>query len=389
MRPVRLTGLVATAAVVTATLTGMGAASAGERPTPTPEHQYYSPGLLASMADEFDITPRQAETRLGQEFAAMEAVDPAEDAAGAAYAGAWFDADRGGLVVGVTDAGVADAVRAAADVDVEVVEHSATVLDAVVAELNAVAEEEAPPAEVTSWYVDPVANEVVVTVLADTGADAQETAAFLAEAESLGPVTVLEVGERPETFAAGTVGGDPYYINGTTRCSIGFSVHGGFVTAGHCGGAGSTVHGWDWSLMGNVAAASFPGNDHGWVRIGHGWWTEPVVLGWGTVHDVLVRGSSVAPVGSSICRSGSTTGWRCGTVQALNVTVNYEQGPVYGTTQTSACAQGGDSGGSFITGDQAQGVTSGGSGDCVTGGRTFFAPVNPILSAYGLSLVLA
>ncbi|AUS79193.1 S1 family peptidase [Actinoalloteichus sp. AHMU CJ021] len=387
MRPVRLTGLVATAAVVTATLTGVGAASAGERPADGPDRQDYSPGLLTSMADEFGITPLEAETRLGQEFAAMDAVDPAEEAAGSAYAGAWFDAERGALVVGVTDAGAADAVRAAAEVDVEVVEHSAAVLDGVVAELNAVAEEEAPPADVTSWYVDPAANEVVVTVLA--GADDSTTAAFLAEARALGPVTVTEVSERPETFAAGTVGGDPYYINSNTRCSIGFSVHGGFVTAGHCGGAGSTVHGWDWSLMGNVAAASFPGNDHGWVRIGHGWWTEPVVLGWGTVHDVLVRGSSVAPVGSSICRSGSTTGWRCGTVEALNVTVNYQQGPVYGTTQTSACAQGGDSGGSFITGDQAQGVTSGGSGNCATGGRTFFAPVNPILSAYGLSLVLA
>ena len=37
---------------------------------------------------------------------------------------------------------------------------------------------------------------------------------------------------RPQTFAAGTVGGDPYYINGNVRCSIGFSVVGGFVSAG-------------------------------------------------------------------------------------------------------------------------------------------------------------
>jgi hypothetical protein len=47
----------------------------------------------------------------------------------------------------------------------------------------------------------------------------------------------------------------------------------------------------------------------------------------------------------------------------------------------------GDSGGSFISGDQAQGVTSGGSGDCSSGGTTFFQPVNEILSTFGLTLV--
>ena len=59
---------------------------------------------------------------------------------------------------------------------------------------------------------------------------------------------------------------------------------------------------------------------------------------------------------------------------------------MYGATQTNACAEGGDSGGSFISGNQAQGVTSGGSGNCSTGGTTFFQPVNPILGAYGLTL---
>ncbi|SEQ43136.1 streptogrisin C, partial [Streptomyces radiopugnans] len=46
----------------------------------------------------------------------------------------------------------------------------------------------------------------------------------------------------------------------------------------------------------------------------------------------------------------------------------------------------GDSGGSYISGNQAQGVTSGGSGNCRTGGTTYHQPVNEILSAYGLTL---
>jgi streptogrisin C len=72
----------------------------------------------------------------------------------------------------------------------------------------------------------------------------------------------------------------------------------------------------------------------------------------------------------------------------MNQTVAYPQGTVYQMTRTTACAQPGDSGGSFVSSTrQAQGVTSGGSGNCSTGGTTFFQPLNEILSVYGLTLV--
>ena len=79
--------------------------------------------------------------------------------------------------------------------------------------------------------------------------------------------------------------------------------------------------------------------------------------------------------------------WHCGTVQAKNQTVRYAQGTVYGLTRTNVCAEPGDSGGSWLSGNQAQGVTSCGSGNCTSGGTTYFQPVNEILSAYGLRLV--
>ncbi|GAA2940882.1 hypothetical protein GCM10020227_04510 [Streptomyces flavovirens] len=189
----------------------------------------------------------------------------------------------------------------------------------------------------------------------------------------------------PRTFAAGTVGGDPFYT-GNVRCSIGFSVHGGFVTAGHCGRAGQEVRGWDGSGIGNIQGSSFPDNDYAWVNVGSGWWTVPVVLGWGTVSDQLVRGSNEAPIGASICRSGSTSHWHCGNVLAKNETVNYSEGAVHQMTKTSVCAEPGDSGGSFISGDQAQGVTSGGWGNCSGGGETWHQPINEILNRYGLTL---
>ncbi|MFC7643765.1 trypsin-like serine protease [Streptosporangium lutulentum] len=58
-----------------------------------------------------------------------------------------------------------------------------------------------------------------------------------------------------------------------------------------------------------------------------------------------------------------------------------------GLIRTSVCAEPGDSGGSLVSGSQAQGVTSGGSGNCTSGGTTYFQPINEILQAYGLTLV--
>jgi streptogrisin C len=59
---------------------------------------------------------------------------------------------------------------------------------------------------------------------------------------------------------------------------------------------------------------------------------------------------------------------------------------VSGLSRSNACAEPGDSGGSWITGNQAQGVTSGGSGNCSSGATMWFQPVNEILGVYGLSL---
>ncbi|WP_373304379.1 carbohydrate-binding protein [Streptomyces anandii] len=119
-----------------------------------------------------------------------------------------------------------------------------------------------------------------------------------------------------------------------------------------------------------------------WVATNSSWTATPYVNG----SSVQVAGSTRATVGASVCRSGSTTGWHCGTVQQLDTSVTYQEGTVSGVTRTSVCAEPGDSGGSFLSGSQAQGVTSGGSGGCTSGGTTFFQPVNPILQNYGLTL---
>ncbi|MEV4876617.1 S1 family peptidase [Streptomyces cyaneofuscatus] len=338
-----------------------------------------SAALLSAMQRDLGLTEGQARTRLAEEKAATALEPKAQRAAGSAYGGSWFDPATGKLTVAVTDAGKAGAVRAAG-AQTRVVEHSAAQLDATMKRIDALS----APDGVAGWRVDPATSRVVVNVVGSAQGD-NDVRAFVAKARKAGPVTVERTAEAPQTFAAGTVGGDPYYT-GNVRCSIGFSVHGGFVTAGHCGGTGQQVRGWDNSYIGNFQGSSFPGDDYAWVNVGSGWWTVPVVLGWGTVSDQLVRGSNEAPIGASICRSGSTTRWHCGRVLAKNETVNYSQGAVHQMTKTSVCAEGGDSGGSFISGDQAQGVTSGGWGNCSSGGETWYQPINEILNRYGLRL---
>ncbi len=313
--------------------------------------------MMAAMQRDLGQTREEIERRLVAEAIAAQLEPEMPGLLGDAYGGAWMNADGSGLVVGITDASLADEVRAAG-AEPQVVARSRDDLRAEQATLDATPQ----PASMHAWYVDVAANRVVV-VTDDSGA------------------------ERPRPFHD-VRGGDEIILGGNILCSMGFAVDKGYVTAGHCGGVGTQTSGSNWVASGTVRGSQFPTHDWAWVELNSQWQSLPYV-GNHAGGQVAVAGSNVAPVGASICRSGRTTGWRCGVVQAMDVTVNYAAGPVYGTTQTNACAEGGDSGGSFISGNQAQGVTSGGSGNCSSGGTTFFQPINPILSTFGLTLKVA
>ncbi|MBM7858080.1 streptogrisin C [Lentzea nigeriaca] len=306
-----------------------------------------------------------------------ELAEQAKASLGDAFGGAWIDQASGKLNVAVTRSGLS-----VSGADVQVVQNSLTQLNGTKSVLDLMS----APAAITSWRVDEKSNSVVIEVDKSSRDAAAEQ--FIATAKSIGSaVTVEEVTESP-TPLYDLRGGDAIYMGGG-RCSLGFSVQGGFVTAGHCGTAGTAVSGYNRVAAGTFAASTFPGNDYSWVRTNANWTPRPWVNRYGGA-NVIVKGSSEAAVGAQICRSGSTTGWHCGSVQAKNQTVNYPQGTVRGLTRTNVCAEPGDSGGSWVAGSgwgQAQGVTSGGSGNCSSGGTTYFQPVNPILSRYGLRLV--
>ncbi|SNT65071.1 Trypsin, partial [Streptosporangium subroseum] len=123
-----------------------------------------------------------------------------------------------------------------------------------------------------------------------------------------------------------------------------------------------------------------------WVSVNDGWTPRPSVKN-GSGGIVSVAGSRAAVEGASVCQSGSATGWHCGIILQRNASVAYPQGNVFELIRTNVCAEPGDSGGSLVSGEQAQGVASGGSGNCTSGGVTYYQPVNEILTTYGLSLV--
>jgi streptogrisin C len=353
---------------------------------PAPE---IAPGMLKSVSRDLGITAADARTRIANEQRAVKVDKSLRRKLGARYAGAWVTGSTSKLIAASTDRRDSRIITAAG-ATAKVVDHSLTELEAARNALDRTAGKRAPRGT-SVWAVDVRNNSVIVRA-----SDPEAAKDFLKRSGvSDKLVRVSQSVERPRTYAEDLRGGEAYYVNGSTRCSIGFPVtkggkggkegKDGFVSAGHCGKPGAKTTGHNRAAQGRVKQRSFPGNDYGWVEVNSGWKARPYVKGAGGA-NVNVAGFDEVPEGSSVCRSGSTSGWRCGTIEQHDATITYEQGTVRGLTRTSVCAEPGDSGGSFISGDQAQGTTSGGSGDCSIGGTTYYQPVAEPLKAYGLTL---
>ncbi|MEV7084683.1 S1 family peptidase [Streptomyces sp. NPDC093085] len=239
----------------------------------------------------------------------------------------------------------------------------------------------------TAWYTDKASGKVVVTV------DSRVSDAEIAEikqsvADASADVTIKHT---EGTFNKLIAGGQAIYASGG-RCSLGFNVRSGStyyaLTAGHCTNIGSTwyTNSANTTVLGTRAASNFPTTDYGLIRHSNSAAAEGRVSLYNGSYQTITSAANPS-VGQSVRRSGSTTGVHSGTVTGLNATVNYGGGDiVYGMIQTNVCAEPGDSGGSLFSGSTALGLTSGGSGNCTSGGTTFFQPVVAAMNAYGVSL---
>ncbi|MGI5208669.1 S1 family peptidase [Spirillospora sp. CA-108201] len=354
IRPSRVRGAAVTMAASGLVATALAAAPAANATLDAPD------GSAAPRSDTGAVAAKLAQ-RLGDRSA-----------------GAYVDRATKNLVVTVTDAGSAQAVRAAG-AEPKTVARSGADLKKVMAALK---RDATVPG--TAWAVDPASNQVVLTMDSTVEGAGLEKVRSAASRQGAAVRTARVAGK----FRMFTAGGDPIYTGGA-RCSLGFNVKKGseyyFLTAGHCTEAGSTWTDESGGALGGNAGSSFPGNDYGLVKYA----SAPEDTQGGVTVDGQfkdITGAAEATVGETVTRSGSTTGVHDGQVTALNQTVNYQEGSVSGLIQTTVCAEPGDSGGPLFAGSSAVGLTSGGSGDCTSGGVTFFQPVTEPLSEFGVEI---
>ncbi|MCQ4083263.1 S1 family peptidase [Streptomyces sp. RB6PN25] len=333
----------------------------------------------AEAANTSSATPAPAPAGLTAVAAQTLASNLAHRLGGSA-AGSYFDAQAKRLVVNITDPADAAMVRAAGAVP-KTVEHSMAQLRSATATL---AQQARIPG--TAWAIDPRADQVVVT--ADTTVTGTKLARLDKAMGVLGSMATMR--HSKGQFKPFVAGGDAIW-GSDVRCSLGFNVTKGgapyFLTAGHCGNAASS---WSdsqgGSEVGQTVDSQFPGTDFALVKYDDANANPPSAVDLYSGSQQQITHAADATVGEQVQRSGSTSQVHGGQVTGLNATVNYSEGTVNGLIQTNVCAEPGDSGGALFDGDAAIGLTSGGDGDCTSGGTTYFQPVTAALSAEGATI---
>lgn len=383
---------------------GLGAAAlapiqtATSAPVPAPQD-----GVYDVLGKSWGVSPAEAKVRLDSEHTKASALEAAKrDSAN--LDGAFFDASRR-LVVNVHSADAAEVAR----------EHGLTP--------RTVARGEKALAKLQT-QVQAMFDKSGSTQLQSVGADlpsdrlqvvlqpGKQSAKTAALVKQLKAIPGVDVSTNDTTLAmtADVIGGQIMDLVPGTNCSLGFpgtrSGNNVLLSAGHCVEGNPDVLNRSGVHIGKGIASRFktgqPSVDMGLMDID----SEDVGRGYidnRNGQTTRVTGSSKAPVGSTICKAGNTTGWTCGSITQYNLTVNY--GGAGGTiTRTSGlarstvCTEGGDSGGAYISGTVAQGMTSGGPSDghdCgfnqggnATGSYSFYQPVVDAASYYGVSLTL-
>ncbi|KAM3443143.1 hypothetical protein NHJ13734_002029 [Beauveria thailandica] len=361
------------------------------------------PDIIAAMKRDLGLSSREAADTVARNLQSAEVIENVRRSTGDAFAGGWIHGDE--VRVGVTDEAAAAHVTAAGATPI-MMRNSLSKLEKIkegmdkvlIGEGNATAPADPNEikarqvategkANIASYFVDVASNKIVIEVIKDD----QDAAKKMAEEAGLadGEYEVRKVQSLASPFYRG---GDKYGINSQSECSVGFAVHGGFVSAGHCGRVGSVATTPEGQRIGTFEGSVYPGHaDMAFIRT-DSLAGEPSVNGYQYGQNYPITGSRELDVGAAICRSGFRSAVTCGRILQKNISTQYQDrngGPplfISGLTVTNACSNFGDSGGSIWNGGQAQGVLSGGGEDPQRGCVTYYYPVNPILQTYGLTL---
>ncbi|MBD0322994.1 MAG: protease [Aldersonia sp.] len=351
--------------------------------------------LARAVEHDLKLTPEQylQRSELAQqlgEFAAIAAQQYPD-----AFAGNWLD-ENGRAIIGLAPSPSTAAARVAVEArgfEVrEVAKSSATLEQEMVSFGDWLAGQPADIAAVVRGFaVDAVHNSIAVRLTALPGglrlpAFIDPARVFVAPAPAAPQPAPAPVPTAAQDIAAalppGSLGGGDAYaaVVGETafRCSLGFNGVDGSgrvvnITAGHCNpdlrAAGTSrapsiyeLRPFDivGSRLGTFARSNLEGHDFSIVAI------EPNQRPRFENNGVRVPGAAplaidgvAQPViGAPVCKSGSRTGFSCGTVSSVDQTVTVGEHRLTNGFSANLCALPGDSGGTVVTGTKALGVSS-------------------------------
>jgi len=331
-----------------------------------------SSDVVKSIERDTGLSDEQLKTLLPAQERAIAIDARLKKAIGEQYGLSYFDSKSEQLIVNVTDDELAKQVEAAGATP-NYVKHSLQELTEVQVALGGAdptsrkREIVKSDSQFAALSLDPITNTVAISATKEESEAAREAAAKYGE----DMVSVNTLDEAPKATAY-MDGGDG--INGNS-CSAGFNLRNPstgvryLLTAGHCVNAGNTLRGQGNVAFGTVLESWFPSFDDSITRYNNnGLWTQGPWVDTNPSNGGIITttGSTDAPVGTIVCKSGITTKFTCGYIRGKNETVHYDSGQtVYGLTRHSACVEPGDSGGanvSLIGGRyRAEGVTSGAS----------------------------
>ncbi|MFI5728732.1 fibronectin type III domain-containing protein [Kribbella sp. NPDC051587] len=355
---------------------------------------------MAGLAAHLGISPDQARKQLLQQDKAHRVAASLPGPLKSQLAGQWFDASTGKLTVAVTTKAAAAAARNAG-AEPKLVSRSRSELAGLKSSVRSLVGKGVPG--VYGWGADVQAN--VITVDVNTSASTPATEGFLTKLAKLGDgVRVVKTDSQPHQQGGTLHTGDPWWPGTESNCSVGFNATDAsgakqLLTAGHCTndvnqpayGQSGQLNKLGTSNVGGTHSVNALEGDMGVVAITEPNWTQTAAVNtWGQP-AITVSGQQEAMVGDTVCHSGNTSHWKCGTVKYTHKDVTYGSLVIGDLTWTTACSLGGDSGGGWLVGDKATGLHDGGPSQCVDNpsddDMSIFQPVGEALQKWNLTLV--
>ncbi len=343
--------------------------------------------LIQALERDLKLSPDQylQRSELGQKLAEWSVI--ARQAYPQVFAGAWLD-EKGVPTVALADGPNKAAARAAAEKSgftVRDVARSAAALESQLGEIQKwIAAQPAPIASaVRGVAIDSIGNTIAIRV--------SEVLKGLQLPEFLGGARLVvtpqpvvakprpALGDIAGVDRGSLLGGDGYgSVAGRMAMQCSFGFNGTFngatvsVSAGHCDpnlpAAGtpqaSKVRELRGEALGPVVGAfektSLDNHDYSIIKI------VPEATGRFENNGVrvpgraplLIDGTAVPLIGAPVCKSGSRTGFSCGTINAVDQSVDVETRRMNDSFSANICALPGDSGGAVVTGTKALGISS-------------------------------